>query len=263
MSAPSLETLKPILETYGKWRGDPLSLDLEKWGKKVDSSNLERYHLKLVSKILINPLDGSLRLKKPMLDRQWIWEEYFLKDYLAKAEKPNRSPFDQEPMDVEPHLFAQALLDWANPEERAESYAVEKVESKALVPDRETAKKTQIIYTVFAQRFVQRQLWRNLERSMNESARALTLSATASKSHALVLREQNERGVASFTSSLTEDETSVKETLKAAAIVREAIVSDGEKDLLQTQKDLERMKGTSASQVKQIASLRQQRTQMG
>jgi hypothetical protein len=262
MSVPSLETLTPILEKYGKWRGDPLSLELEKWGKKVNTSNLELSIVKLFSKILINPLDPSLRLKKPLLDRQWIWEERFLKDYLAKAETPNLSPFDQKPMKVEPHLFAQALLDWAAPEESAtETRAVEKVDSKALAPDRDISRKTQIIYTVLAQRFVQRQLWSNLTRSMNESSHALTQSTAGAESHALVLKEQNERGVASYTHALSESAVSLKDTLKACVEVREVIVSDREKDLRQTQKDLEKMKAIRASQLEQIESLRHQRAQ--
>ena len=125
------QRLEDILINFSNLQ-DPLSEDLLNWAEKtykmistrgfkrnvqLQAEVVKRVH-KLCDQKLINPI-GSLTFNKPVLERQWTWEEWMLTEYQACwnhvfPQTPALSPFDHQVIQSHcPHKFAQEMQEWA------------------------------------------------------------------------------------------------------------------------------------------------------
>jgi hypothetical protein len=67
--------------------------------------------------ILVNPLSQGDALKSPVLERNWVWEEWMYHNYVTVQNGIDRltSPFDDQPMEpIRVHQFAVEMLQWMN-----------------------------------------------------------------------------------------------------------------------------------------------------
>ena len=125
------DQLVKILSDFRSY-DDILSLRLHRWGVKVVSTPLplltpltlesaqtspvprfqeqmEKFLEKLTKKILVNPLNEKYPLECPVLDRKWTWEKWALDQY-RDLTKRSDSPYDNQPIEERPHLFARAMI---------------------------------------------------------------------------------------------------------------------------------------------------------
>ncbi len=123
----AIDCLTQMIADHPDWM-DPTSLRLKKWAHKTilsyrlnpqDLTALNARLQKLLGSILQNPMSGY-PLNDPVLERSWIWEKTALEEFthLFKCLFPQQVP--QSPIDngqlenPHPHLFAKAILAWAN-----------------------------------------------------------------------------------------------------------------------------------------------------
>ena len=110
-------SLAEIFNKYQEKWDDPFSNRLSHWimrvfkhGLEIKEDTLAQLVEDLRSKILINPIDKA-SLRKPVLERQWLWEAEMLKVWKGLK---SESVFDNIPMKTEKvHDYAVAIIEWA------------------------------------------------------------------------------------------------------------------------------------------------------
>lgn len=119
----AIEKLAQLYETFRSEK-DPLSREIRRWCKGVSQIDLSSstFSAELIEQlgakvkellftVLINPLDPTRPLQKPLLANGWVWEESFLQEYRSLIDKspfPPFAPFEE----ATPHLFAREMLAW-------------------------------------------------------------------------------------------------------------------------------------------------------
>lgn len=154
-----LATLKEILVSHPTtiWN-DYLSKRLHSWGREVDSipatdcDALQGKCKELFEKVMVNPLDYTQKspLTKPVLERNWIWEQSLIQNYLRHCDT---SPYDGKKMEeIRPHTFAEKVIAWArgildSQAATSNSLAIIPVNSQQLGPALSPLEKTLIVQT--------------------------------------------------------------------------------------------------------------------
>lgn len=117
---------------HSYWQ-DSTSIRLRKWCIKVlrlglDIEDESSYatvvakKLKTLYSILGNPFNPGEPVKIPIRDRNQLWDKDCLQEYKAKVGPI--SPFDLQPIQEEPHVFAEEILNWARSLPKADSHAL-------------------------------------------------------------------------------------------------------------------------------------------
>ena len=249
MTSLTVATLHSIRDKYAAWT-DPLSQRLKEYLSKTDNPlTLGRRIEVLTSEILVNPFNERIPLQSPVLDRVWVWEESFLSHYQQQTGL-TISPFDGQPINAKPHAFAREILALVRSTALVRSMSLvgsvvsvvraEEGEAGergivatvapcredlvvAASPERAQAQ-AQLVYTqywVFAQRFIQRELCRQLNSSIGQSIGALTLHTAVSKAKTEHLKEKNAAALARLSNSCAESSASIKDTEKTTIWVHQ------------------------------------------
>jgi hypothetical protein len=271
----SREELVGILKTFKAW-DDILSVRLHQWGARVVSTSvltpgsakadLELFQTKmegfleeLQKKILVNPLNEKYSLELPVRDRKQTWEKWALDQYRQRTKRSD-SPYDKQPIEEQPHLFARAMIAFLKALRREEpstspwNYLVPEISSEGITP-MQLQDSYSLLYQNLAQRTISRQILRGLVDSAADMVVEGERRTAESKECTAKEKEKNGKRLDHLVTTFKEGmATNTKAHKEETARLREKqqLLAEKQEKLDQ---EIEKMKEQIAKQEEQIQRL--------